>query len=136
MNILNTSKYSVSEFSLKGGLVGVEIQSKEDGIKLFPVEAFELGNFLIDWVREQERFTDTDFCTVSEVGKPLAFGYIDQFTYKICEGGKIIGMVVWNNPSGEWMATIDNIDISVKNRYRNDLFKELQIKYDRIREEE
>jgi len=130
VNILNTPKYSVSEFKIKQ-LIGVELKSKENGIKLVPVEAFELGNFLIDWVRDQEQFTDTDYCTESVVDRALRFEYIDQFSYKIKENAVLVGMATWNNSKGEWEAVISNPDISLSNRYRNELFKEVQVEYDK-----
>jgi len=134
-SLFNRTDYTVSEHKIKSGLTYLKVEPQNGLIKLFPVQAFELACFLIDWIREQETFTDSDVCTVSKVGKSLTFGYIDQFTYKISEDGSIIGRVVWNNPSGKWVTSMDGVDISLENRYRNNLFEELQVEYDRICED-
>lgn len=135
MAVFNTSKYSLSEFKLKGSLytgIKLSIENGDDSMSLFPAEVFELGSRLIDWVRSQNYSSTSDITTVSEVEKPLTFVFIDYFTYKILENGKIVGMVFWSNVEESWKTMFKSGDISIKNRYRADLFEETQIEYDKL----
>jgi len=131
-SLFNRADYSISEKNIKSGLPYLKVEPQNGLIQLFPAQAFELACFLIDWVRDVEEFTDSDYHVNFDVLRPLAFEYIDQFTYKITENERIVGRAIWDNPDGRWKAFIDNSDIELAHRYRHELFDMTQREYDKL----
>lgn len=135
MSFFNTEKYSLSEFKPRGsGYQGIRITSSERDydIDIFPADAFELGCRLIDWVRSQSSFHADNYSTTSKINKNLTFEFVDHFTYKITELNKIVGMVFWSNSSSKWKSMLKNFELKLENKYRYDLFNEVQAEYDKI----